>query len=194
MNVTIRVLFCTALIAGVGGPVAWADCGACDDNGCKADYDHCNYVPTEFADPEIVHWVHRGVSFGNYLKLAKAEFPEPVVPRAPEFESIYFDLDKSILKPAAIETANKVAAYLKEHPGDKVRIEGNCCDLASNEYNMKLGERRANAVKQHLVKQGIEPGRITTISYGEERIKWSPQQRELDRRADVIIWFVDAAQ
>lgn len=194
MNVTIRVLFCTVLIAAAAGPAAWADCSKCAADACKADYDHCDYTPTQFANAEDVHWVHRRVSFGNYLRFAKAEIPEPMVRKAPEFEPIYFDLDKAVLRPAGIKTANKVAAYLKRHPGDKVRIEGNCCDLASNDYNIKLGERRAEAVKKHLVKQGIAADRITVISYGEERTKWSPQQRELDRRADVIVWFIDAAQ
>jgi outer membrane protein OmpA-like peptidoglycan-associated protein len=154
----------------------------------------CDYTPTEFASADSVRWNQRRVSFGNYLKFAKAEIPDPVMRTSPEFDSIYFDLDKAVLKPAGIETAKKVAAYMKEHPGDKVRIEGNCCDLASNDYNLKLGLRRAEAVKSFLVSQGIDANRVTTSTNGESRAVHSPQNREQDRRADVIVWFLDAAK
>ena len=61
------------------------------------------------------------------------------------------------------------AAWLKQHPEVKFTIEGNCDERGSEEYNLGLGDRRANAVKEFLVKQGISQSRINTLSYGEER-------------------------
>ncbi len=199
MNATIRMLtVALALSLALAGPAAWAACSSCcTKESCSSDdiqdQHGCDYTPAQFASADSVNWNQRRVSFGNYLKFAKAEIPEPVMRIAPEFAPIFFDLDKSVLKPAGVETAKKVAAYMKEHSGDKVRIEGNCCDLASNEYNMKLGKRRAEAVKSFLVKQGIDADRITTTTNGETQAVHSPQHREEDRRADVIVWFLDAS-
>jgi outer membrane protein OmpA-like peptidoglycan-associated protein len=197
MYATIRMLTVAIVFALIAGPAAWAACSCCGKDACGeeiADIHGCEYTPTEFASADTVHWNHRRVSFGNYLKFAKAEIPEPVMRIAPEFEPIYFDLDKAVLKPEGLATARKVAAYMKDHPQDKVRIEGNCCDLASNEYNQKLGMRRAEAVKSFLVSEGIDASRITTTSKGETEAVHSPQHRQMDRRADVIVWFLDAAK
>jgi len=154
----------------------------------------CKKKTTEWQSPENVHWANRLVSYGNYLKIDKAEIPAPAPapePRvAPKFEPVYFDLDKSDLKPEAAATLNQVVAHLKQFGGDKVRIEGNCCDLASNAYNAKLGQRRADAVKNFLVENGVAADRVTTVSNGEEKPAYGTDHREMNRRADVIIWFV----
>jgi peptidoglycan-associated lipoprotein len=60
-------------------------------------------------------------------------------------------------------------SWLKANPTAKVQIEGHCDEKGTVEYNMALGDRRANAVKTYLIKSGIEKGRIDTISYGKER-------------------------
>ena len=61
------------------------------------------------------------------------------------------------------------AAYLREHAGVRVLVEGHADDRGSNEYNLALGDRRANSAKNYLVKSGVAAIRITTISYGEEQ-------------------------
>ena len=61
------------------------------------------------------------------------------------------------------------AAWLREHPRARVLIEGHCDDRGSNEYNLALGDRRANSAKDYLVKSGVDESRMTTISYGEEQ-------------------------
>jgi len=86
-----------------------------------------------------------------------------------ESESIYFDFDKSDLKPEAQATLKKKADWLRMNPGYSVRIEGNCDDRGTNEYNLALGERRAMSAKKFLAALGIAENRISTISYGEER-------------------------
>lgn len=86
-----------------------------------------------------------------------------------ESEKIYFDFDKSDLKPAARKILNKKAAWLLANPGYKVQIAGNCDERGTAEYNMALGERRAESAWKYLNALGVSGNRMTTISYGEER-------------------------
>jgi len=86
-----------------------------------------------------------------------------------ENEKIYFDFDKSDLKSESQTVLKKKADWLREHPAYSLRIEGNCDERGTNEYNLALGERRANSAKKFLLALGIAEERIATISYGEER-------------------------
>jgi len=86
-----------------------------------------------------------------------------------ESESIYFDFDKSDLKPEAQSTLKKKADWLRRNPGYSLRIEGNCDERGTNEYNLALGERRAATAKKFLAALGMAEDRISIISYGEER-------------------------
>ncbi len=84
-------------------------------------------------------------------------------------KAIQFDFDKSNLTPTAIQNLDKTAAWLQQNPGVKIEIAGNCDERGTNEYNMALGERRANSAKKYLVSMGVASDRLSTISYGEER-------------------------
>jgi peptidoglycan-associated lipoprotein len=84
-------------------------------------------------------------------------------------ENIHFDFDKYDLKPKAMMILDEKATYLREHPEVRVLIEGHCDDRGTNEYNLALGDRRANSAKNYLVRSGVAESRITTISYGEEQ-------------------------
>ena len=84
-------------------------------------------------------------------------------------ENIHFDFDKYVLTPKAMMILDEKASYLREHPAVRVLIEGHCDERGSNEYNLALGDRRANSAKNYLVKSGVAESRITTISYGEEQ-------------------------
>jgi peptidoglycan-associated lipoprotein len=84
-------------------------------------------------------------------------------------EDVYFEFDKSTLTPVAQETLTRKAEYLRKLPNVTVTIEGNCDERGTNEYNLALGDRRAESAKAFLVQLGIEASRMTTISYGEER-------------------------
>jgi peptidoglycan-associated lipoprotein len=86
-----------------------------------------------------------------------------------ESEDIYFDFDKSNLKPESKAILRKRASWLRNNMSSSIRIEGHCDERGSNEYNLALGERRAHAAKQFLMALGISGDRILTISYGEER-------------------------
>jgi len=84
-------------------------------------------------------------------------------------ERIHFDTDKSNIRDDAREILKKNADVLKANPNIKIQIEGHCDERNTVEYNLALGERRAAAAKDYLVKLGVDAGRISTISYGEER-------------------------
>lgn len=83
-------------------------------------------------------------------------------------QDIFFDFDKSDIRSADKPVTEKDAAFLAQHPGMRVVVEGHCDDRGSEEYNLALGESRARAVREALVAQGISPDRIKTISYGKE--------------------------
>ena len=86
-----------------------------------------------------------------------------------EAEPVYFDFDKSFIRPEYRPTLTEKAEFLKDNPNVHIRIEGNCDERGTNEYNLALGERRAESAKGFLASLGISPDRIETISYGEER-------------------------
>ena len=97
---------------------------------------------------------------------------EVVVYKVPDVvmqEDIYFDFDKSTLTPAAQDNLLRKAEWLRENADATVTIEGHCDERGTNEYNLALGDRRAESAKAFLTDLGIDPARLTTISYGEER-------------------------
>jgi len=84
-------------------------------------------------------------------------------------QDIYFDFDKYDLRTDARATLDRKASFLNQNSSVRVQIEGHTDDRGTAEYNLALGERRANAAKQYLTTAGISAGRLSTISYGEER-------------------------
>jgi peptidoglycan-associated lipoprotein len=105
-------------------------------------------------------------------------------------KDIHFGFDKYDVRPKDAETLMENAALLKKRPSMKVQIEGYCDERGTEEYNLALGERRANSTKKSLLSLGISPDRISTISYGEER-PLDPRHNEeawaRNRRAHTII-------
>jgi peptidoglycan-associated lipoprotein len=111
---------------------------------------------------------------------AKKEFEKSLVAKKTPgiegevFESIllkdiYFDFDKYAIRPGDAEILKAIAAVLKKYPSVKIQIEGHCDERGTNEYNLALGERRANSTKDYLLSLGISKDRLSAISYGEER-------------------------
>jgi len=84
-------------------------------------------------------------------------------------ERVFFDFDRSEIRSDMESVLQRKVSVLREYPGITLRIEGNCDERGSNEYNLALGQRRAEAVRRFLLSYGLEAGRFTTISYGEER-------------------------
>jgi len=106
------------------------------------------------------------------------------------FSNVNFDYDKYDLTPEAREILANHARLLKENPQVKLKIEGHCDERGTVEYNLALGERRAYAVKNYLVNYGIDPSRLSTISYGKERpfdMRSTPEAWAKNRRAAFVI-------
>jgi peptidoglycan-associated lipoprotein len=85
------------------------------------------------------------------------------------FQTVYFDYDKSDLRPDAIERLEKIAGFLAENATVRVLVEGHADERGSNEYNIGLGESRAKAAKEYLISYGVKPTRLEHTSYGRER-------------------------
>lgn len=118
--------------------------------------------------------------------------PAPIEEEHPErhfdLRAVFFDYDKATLKPAGKKALQKNAQWMKKNPTAHVQIEGRCDERGSYEYNLRLGERRAIAAKEFLVSMGVDPDRISTVSYGavpgtEERI------RAKNRNASAVIVY-----
>lgn len=84
-------------------------------------------------------------------------------------DTIYFDTDKFDIDNQDMAALQAQAQWLKRYPGKLASIEGHCDERGTREYNLALGERRANAAKNYLVSLGVDAARLTTISYGKER-------------------------
>jgi len=82
---------------------------------------------------------------------------------------IYFEYDRAEIKPEFVPIVTAHAKYLNTNSGNKIRLEGHSDERGSREYNIGLGERRAQAVRRALMLQGVTEAQITTVSYGEER-------------------------
>ncbi len=84
-------------------------------------------------------------------------------------DRIFFDFDAYSIRPDAADILARQANWLNRYSAVQVRVEGNCDDRGTREYNFALGARRAESVKEYLVAHGVDAGRITTVSYGKER-------------------------
>ncbi len=84
-------------------------------------------------------------------------------------DRVFFDLDKFSLKAAARRVLERQADWLNTYENVSITIEGRCDERGTREYNLALGERRASALKNYLISLGVDPGRISTLSYGKER-------------------------
>lgn len=118
-------------------------------------------------------------AFGNPLD----EFGNPVA------RTVHFDFDESVLKENDIPVLRLHAAFLRKYPDRTIVVEGNCDERGTREYNLALGERRADSVQTFLIANGVMRGQIETVSYGEER-PVDPAHDEVawakNRRADIV--------
>lgn len=82
---------------------------------------------------------------------------------------VYFDFDKANIRPDAYEILNAHSTYLASNPNARVRLEGHADERGTREYNMALGERRANAAANYMAARGVARTQVEVVSYGEER-------------------------
>ena len=107
-------------------------------------------------------------------------------------DRVFFATNKSVLTTAARDTLRKQAAWMRKNKDVTVTIEGHADERGTREYNLALGERRANAAKDYLLTYGVSGERITVISYGKERpvnsastpVAWSQNRRSVTVKAN----------
>ena len=149
-GIIIGLLACCFLVAGCGGnkpPVdetTQAGTNGGDDQGLTRE------------DPGGADRPDRGIVDSQSEAIAS-------------LRTIYFDFDKYNLRDDARRILERNAEILKENPDVKIVIAGHCDERGTNEYNLALGENRAKAARDYLIRLGVETSRITTLSYGEER-------------------------
>lgn len=83
--------------------------------------------------------------------------------------TVYFNYDSADLLRSAVDTLDEAVSYLKRNPGMYVLVEGHCDERGTSEYNRALGDRRAQSIRGYFAQQGIDPSRVSTVSYGEDR-------------------------
>ncbi len=93
--------------------------------------------------------------------------PAPVV--APPISDIYFDFDKSLIRRDAVSRLEIIAGWMKNNPTKSVVIEAHSDEKGTSKYNRALGQRRANAARDYLVKHGVKASRVKAVSYGKEK-------------------------
>lgn len=139
-------------------------------------------------------WGNRGVVYGQLTERAEVvteqpdEIPIPVevVREVPVLNDVLFDFDKAVLKTAGLAVVDGLVAELKAHPDEMVQIAGHTCSVGDEEYNDELSKRRADAIREYLINQGVEPDRVYAAGYGESQPKASnatPESRVMNRRA-----------
>jgi peptidoglycan-associated lipoprotein len=105
-----------------------------------------------------------------------------------ELEPIYFDYDVSELKPEAMARLRENARWLDTHPDASLQIEGHCDERGGADYNINLGQERANAARDYLIRLGVQGERLTTISYGaipgQSKKSWS-----VNRKAAFLVFY-----
>ncbi len=84
-------------------------------------------------------------------------------------DRVFYDFNKSVVRADGKATLDKQAAWLKQYASNNVQIAGNCDERGTTEYNLALGQRRANAAASYLKAKGVAAARMTTISYGKDR-------------------------
>ena len=107
-----------------------------------------------------------------------------------ELKAVYFDFDKYELKPTAREALNANGRLMKDHPDLRIIIEGHCDERGTVQYNLALGEKRAQAAKSYLVDLGVAASRMEVVSYGKERpqeIGSDEKSWALNRRAVTLV-------
>jgi len=103
---------------------------------------------------------------------------------------IYFDYDRSVVRGDATAVLKANADWLKAHPQARIRIEGNCDERGTKEYNLALGQRRAAGARKYLTDLGVSAGRISLLSYGKEKPSCTDQTeecRQKNRRGDFVV-------
>ena len=168
--------------AGEGVTLTWSSTNATELNlspgvGNVAPEGSTTVTPTESTTYSITAKGPGGTADAS-ARITVSPAAPPVAPKAtPTLEELfranvydaYFDFNKSDIRPDARDALSKTAEFLRSYAQIRVTIEGHCDERGSTEYNLGLGERRAQAAKQFLVSLGVPADRMETVSWGKER-------------------------
>ncbi len=160
----------------------WSSTNATDLNlapgvGKVAPEGSTSVSPTESTTYSITAAGPGGTADSSVRITVSPAAPPPSAKPAPTMEELFranvfdafFDFNKSDVRPDAREALSKTAEFFRSYPDVRVTIEGHCDERGSTEYNLGLGERRAQATKQFLVSLGVPAERMETVSFGKER-------------------------
>lgn len=160
-----------------------------------------NYPPAEYSEGSIEGTLDDGGNLGGSDssnitmdgtvggEAASQEYKLAHGRSSDNLQPIYFEFDQYMISGAMTDVIVMNGNYIQES-GVSVTIEGNCDERGTNEYNIALGEKRAQSVRQYLIDLGVDESRLTTVSYGEERPLFTEQDEnswEYNRRADFVI-------
>ncbi|MEJ2515176.1 MAG: peptidoglycan-associated lipoprotein Pal [Gammaproteobacteria bacterium] len=130
-----------------------------------------------------------GSGFGEGAGFGETTWGGPVPGEAGSRTIVYFDFDSDAIRPEYSEMLAAHAAYLADNPDASVRLEGHADERGSREYNIGLGERRAQSVRRALLLQGVGAAQVSTVSYGEERPAVTGGDEEawsMNRRVEIV--------
>jgi peptidoglycan-associated lipoprotein len=179
MKRILTAVLATAILAACGStPTKEQDGAAVEDRGAASSQPAAK-PPATATGPTTKPLDPNAVS-GNPLK-----DPSNVLSK----RSIYFELDSNIVKEEFKPLVAAHARYLQQNRGQKMTVQGNTDERGSREYNLALGQRRADAVKQSMQLLGAQPEQIETVSFGEEKPKSTGQGEASwseNRRADIV--------
>lgn len=172
----------TSIQAGAQSTLTWSSTNAVrvELNGNPVNLNGTQPVtPSDSTDYQIVARGADGQTANAAVRVTVTQPPPPTVAPTPtaadtgsfaeDVRDAFFDYDKSDIRPDAEQVLQTDAQFFKTHPGVNIVVTGHCDDRGSAEYNLALGHRRADAVKAYLVSQGVDGGRISTVSVGKEQ-------------------------
>lgn len=182
-HILVPVLLATMIVSCAGGPKATTAPSA----GTAAEQ-----APTTTPTPVPEHVIETPSTEPVPSVEVQEELPEDLqeLNRRGYLRDVFFDTDEYRLRDEARDTLAENAAWLAEYPDVEILIEGHCDERNTREYNLALGERRANAAREYLISLGIDGSRIRTISYGEEQpfaMGHNESAWQLNRRAHFVI-------
>lgn len=208
MKKMLGVALCAALLAGfVALPDAhaakrwddlswWGESGATPDpykdpRGRNAYWWYPTNPVSNAGDSEL--WGNRGKILHDWVPAAEVPQPPPPPPvpqppitrETPALDNVLFDFDKAVLKPEGQAVADKAVTEMRQYPNDTLLLVGHTDSIGSDQYNLGLGQRRADAVRRYMVDSGIDANRIRTESRGESEpavANDTPANRKLNRR------------
>ncbi|HNR30859.1 MAG TPA: OmpA family protein [Candidatus Hydrogenedentes bacterium] len=211
MKKVVMLALMAALVAGTAQAAkVWDDMSWWGNTGATPEPYKCDVhpgywwwptVPASNADDGEL-WGNRGIVYSMWTPPAPAAEVVPP-PAAPEpapvrtailMNNVLFDFDSNVLKAEGKAEINRLVEAMKQYPGDTVVVLGHCCNIGTDAYNMGLGQRRADAVKNYMVQQGIDAGRIQSVSKGESEPlndNSTPALRASNRRAEFQITVVN---